>query len=337
MKEREEIKLPIIKSVFRGALIPFVAIILAYSMSCFAADRDDGDFWNPLKMSQMAGEVLSPEEMEWFREYKWFEQARKVAEGVASSDEANDAVDAVEAQIEMYVTIEVVVRESKISLVDAVLFGVSREIKMLRAQRLILQKFFEYRYSVPIRPANKNLQVSAFRAADTFPKIPFYIPGTREIGEFLVIPRVSDAGYLEYHISFLDLTSIDLKRDTLVVEHKDIKALINGLLKIHEWTDVAQKNGITRRVSKTSSCIPEGYCSEKIQGRTSTEVVFQVYEDGSTSGRIQRNKGKFSDGYNMSVESSVLLAAYLVYMRDVGSREFNVGVMSDEEIKDLFE
>jgi len=65
--------------------------------------------------------------------------------------------------------------------------------------------------------------------------------------------------------------------------------------------------------------------------------VFQVYEDGSTSGRIQRNKGRFSEGYNMSVESSILLSAYLIYMRDVGSKEFNIGVMTDEEVKDLFE
>ena len=68
----------------------------------------------------------------------------------------------------------------------------------------------------------------------------------------------------------------------------------------------------------------------------STEIVFQVYEDGSTSGRIQRNKGTYSVGYNLSVESSVLLSAYLTYMRDTGSKEFNIGNMSDEEVKSLF-
>ena len=41
-------------------------------------------------------------------------------------------------------------------------------------------------------------------------------------------------------------------------------------------------------------------------------------------------------GYNMSVESSILLSAYLIYMRDVGSKEFNIGVMSDDEVKGLF-
>ena len=77
-------------------------------------------------------------------------------------------------------------------------------------------------------------------------------------------------------------------------------------------------------------------CKEKKQGVSSTEVVFQIYEDGSTAGRIQRNKGKFVVGYNMSVESSILLSAYLIYMRDVGATEFNIGVMSDDEVKGLF-
>ena len=65
--------------------------------------------------------------------------------------------------------------------------------------------------------------------------------------------------------------------------------------------------------------------------------MFQIYEDGSTAGRIQRNKGLYVVGYNMSVESSILLEAYLRYMKEIGSKEFNVGVMTNEEILDLFE
>ena len=34
--------------------------------------------------------------------------------------------------------------------------------------------------------------------------------------------------------------------------------------------------------------------------------------------------------------TNILLSAYLIYMRDVGSKEFNIGVMSDDEVKDLF-
>ena len=54
------------------------------------------------------------------------------------------------------------------------------------------------------------------------------------------------------------------------------------------------------------------------------------------SRRIQRNKGTFATGYNMSVESSLLMAAYLTYMRDIGAREFNLGNMTDAEVKSLF-
>jgi len=38
----------------------------------------------------------------------------------------------------------------------------------------------------------------------------------------------------------------------------------------------------------------------------------------------------------MSVESSILLSAHLTYMRDVGAKEFKVGIMSDEEVIKLF-
>ena len=123
----------------------------------------------------------------------------------------------------------------------------------------------------------------------------------------------------------ISLTSLTLQlrydkvRDTISIEHKNVDLMIGGLQKVDEWTLVAQENGVTRRVEKTSACIPDGACENKVQGVSSTEVVFQVYEDGSTAGRIQMNKGQFSTGYNMSVESSILLSAYLTYMRDVGS------------------
>ena len=88
---------------------------------------------------------------------------------------------------------------------------------------------------------------------------------------------------------------------------------------------------------QTSGCIPDGACENKVQGVSSTEVVFQIYEDGYTAVKIQRNKGQISSVYNMSIESSILLSAYLTYMRDVGSKEFNIGIMSDDDVKDLFQ
>jgi len=97
-----------------------------------------------------------------------------------------------------------------------------------------------------------------------------------------------------------------------------------------------KKNKLNRRISKTSICVPSDACKIKKQGVTSTEIIFQVYEDGSTSGRIQRNKGLFSIGYNMSVESTILMSSYLVYMQEVGAQEFKSGSMSDEQVESLF-
>jgi len=220
---------------------------------------------------------------------------------------------------------------------ERVLATVDDKIASLQKQKNSLQRYLSERFSTPIRPQNANLGVSAFRAADTFPKVPYYVPGTNEIGEMLVIPRVSDEGFLLYQFDMIDPTATyDMVRDSIEVPHEQIDILIDGLGKIDEWTIVAQENGVNRRIAKTAACIPEGQCEEKRQGVSSTELLFQIYEDGSTAGRIQRNKGQFSVGYNMSVESSILLQAYMIYMRDVGAKEFNIGVMSDDDVLDLF-
>jgi len=252
--------------------------------------------------------------------------------------EAQLFIDDIQASIAMFMAIADVINQQPVVSKERVLSVVGEEIERLRNEKTLLQQQLSSRFSTPIRPTNANLTVSAFRAADTFPKIPFYVPGTNEIGEMLVIPRVSDEGYLNYQLDFLDPTSTYNKvRDSIDIAHEDIQLVIYGLHKVDEWTKVAQQNNVNRRIEKTASCIPEGLCDEKKQGISSTEIVFQIYEDGSTAGRIQRNKGKFSVGYNLSVESSVLLSAYLIYMKDVGAKEFNIGVMSDQEVIDLFQ
>ena len=80
----------------------------------------------------------------------------------------------------------------------------------------------------------------------------------------LVIPRVSDEGFLKYQLDFLDPTSeYDQVRDTISIFHENIDKIIFGLKKVDEWTVVAQENKVTRRVSKTAVCIPEGSCENK--------------------------------------------------------------------------
>ena len=261
---------------------------------------------------------------------KW-ENAQTVAE-------AQRYVDEVQATIVMYMAIREVVDQQPPTMKERVLGVVDNEITRLQNQKTRLQDRLTQRFTTPIKPSNANLQVSAFRASDTFPKVPFYIPGTNEIGETLVTPRVSDEGYLNYKFDFIDpVATYDKVRDSVLIPHNSIDEIITGMGKIDEWTQVAQENGVNRRISKAAACIPSGACEVKKAGVSSTELLFQVYEDGSTSGRMQINKGQFNVGYNMSLESTILLQAYLIYMRDLGSKEFNVGVMSDEEVLELFD
>ena len=260
-------------------------------------------------------------------------------ENINSIEDAQTYINEIQATINMYLTINNVMKTNTKNKSEKEKYNdiINKKISSLIKQKELLQNKLKSRFSTPIKPTNTNLNVSAFRSAETFPKIPFYVPGTDEIGEMLVIPRVSDEGFLKYQLDFLDPTSeYDQVRDTISIFHENIDKIIFGLKKVDEWTVVAQENKVTRRVSKTAVCIPEGSCENKKQGVSSTEVVFQVYEDGSTSGKIQRNKGTFSVGYNLSVESSVLLSAYLIYMRDIGAQEFKIGSMSDEQVEELF-
>ena len=258
-------------------------------------------------------------------------------EDAQSAVEANVIATEMQSTIYMYQSIRGTLATASVSENERMLAVIDQQIEELQSNKQALQTALSARFSTPIRPTNANLGVSAFRAADTFPRVPFYVPGTAEIGEVLVIPRVSNEGFLTYKFDFIDPTATyDKIRDTFNVAHDDVDLIITGLAKIDEWTQVAQENGITRRVEKASACVPVGECDEKETGKSSTEILFQIYEDGSTSGRIQLNKGRFNAGYNLSVESSVLLMAYMTYMRDAGSKEFNIGVMSDDEVLDLF-
>ena len=257
--------------------------------------------------------------------------------GAKTVDEAIGFARELDSHLSMFLTIAKTLRDQPQNSNTRANLIVSEEIKRLRAEKKLLATFLSGKFETPVWPKNKNLSVSAFRAADTFPKIPFYVPGTDEIGEMLIIPRVTDAGFLTYKFDFLDPTSSsDKVRDTIIVAHEHVETVIQGLQKIDQWTSIAQQKKINRRIEKSAACVPVGNCENKKQGVSSTEIVFQIYEDGSTAGRIQSNKGRFSVGYNLSVESSLLLSAYLTYMRIAGAREFNMGIMSDEDVKKLF-
>ena len=251
---------------------------------------------------------------------------------------AQQNIDALQNQIVLFSSILTVIQKRDMTKKQRVLSTVSEEIDRLLKEKKRLQDEYEKQYLTTIKPKNANLNQTSFRAAEVFPKVPYYIPGTNETGMLNFTSRITNGGDLEYILRFVDPTSeVEKIRDEIIVSNEMVPELITGLSKILDWTETAQKNGINRRLEKQATCISSLLCKEKISGNYSSELLFQTYEDGSTSGKFQINKGTYSFGYNLSVESSILLTAYLVFMEEIGEKEYNAKSMSDEQILELFE
>jgi hypothetical protein len=151
-------------------------------------------------------------------------------------------------------------------------------------------------------------------------------------------PVVTDDGFLQFGFNFIDpKAAYDPVRDQIRFAETDLPMLSEALTRVNEWTDVAQNNGVRRNFTRRVVCLPDGLCDQRASGVSSSEVVFQIYEDGSTAARLQRNRGTFVSGYNMSVESGLLLAAYLDYMHKVGLQEFKTGTMTEDDLNALFD
>ena len=62
-----------------------------------------------------------------------------------------------------------------------------------------------------------------------------------------------------------------------------------------------------------------------------------IKRHGSTAGRIQRNKGRFVEGYNVSIESAMLLQAYLGRVIKEAKLEFDSGTQDKKSLDQLFQ
>lgn len=62
-----------------------------------------------------------------------------------------------------------------------------------------------------------------------------------------------------------------------------------------------------------------------------------LYEDGSTAVRLQKNKGKFRSAFNLSIESGLLLSAYMDYMAEIGEKDFVANTMTDTDLDGIFQ
>jgi hypothetical protein len=167
--------------------------------------------------------------------------------------------------------------------------------------------------------------------------VPYYIAGTNQTGEMWLEPRVSKMGELSFKLNFVDpKTSYDKVIDTIELSTADVSVLQTGLDKTYAWSETAQKNNVRKRFQKTAACTNLAHCENKIQNDSSVQLDFLIYEDGATGAKLIQNKGKYSSGFNYSIESALLLASYFRYVLDEGQKDFEAGSRTDEELNDMF-
>ena len=116
-------------------------------------------------------------------------------------------------------------------------------------------------YGVPIRPDDADLQTSARRASELGPRIPYYIPGTPETGEFWLEPVVSNIGELIFNLKFIDPSSKDRAREIIELTPAQLELTQNALHKVADWSKTAHDNGIRKDFSKRAVCFPQKDCA----------------------------------------------------------------------------
>ncbi len=197
-------------------------------------------------------------------------------------------------------------------------------------------------YATPIKPDDADLALTARKASEIYPKVPYYIPGTPETGEFWIEPVVSDTGSLIFRFKFVDVksTAAEKVRSSIEMKPEELEKTQKALVKLVSNSKVAHEKKIRRKLDVRLECFPATDCppeGQKIESKASTEIIFSINEDGSTSGRIQRNKGKYEEGYNVSVKSGLVLQAYINHVLTEGKADFEAGSASQEDLKKLFQ
>lgn len=332
-----------------GELLPHERMFLVTSFQRAASEppsRIQRALANPIGLRSLLREYAQPEEeIEIVDTVEQTTINSTVVVSTSNTGEVEDLQNEVDELSDQVALLQAVIDHQRDSVApsdpegaEARISAVNNLMDSYRERLDEVENFSTQRYSTPIRPQNQNQGTTARRLSEIFPKVPFYIAGTEEIGEMWVEPEVTDQGYLMFGFNFIDpAAQYDQIRDTISFSASDVEVVSAALTKVDEWTAVAQENGVRRNFERLVSCIPEGACESLQEGVSSSSVVFQIYEDGSTAARIQRNRGLFVSGYNFSVESGLMLSAYLDYMREVGMREFTTGTMTENDLNSLFE
>ncbi|WP_417257171.1 lysozyme inhibitor LprI family protein [Celeribacter halophilus] len=194
------------------------------------------------------------------------------------------------------------------------------------------------KYSTSIRPNNPDADLSAREKSKHFPPVPYYVAGRQGNGEFWLDPKVKDSGELVYWLNFIDPDERNERvTSSFELSLTELGQIRTALGKVYDWSETAKQNKVRKRYEKRAVCFPVEDCEQQVQGNTSTQVDFLIYEDGATGARIVRNKGAFTEAYNMSVESVAMLSAYLDFVATSAEAEFRAGSMTEETLDQMFE
>lgn len=225
--------------------------------------------------------------------------------------------------------------------IDQTIVAINVRIETLQKQYTEVDTVFS-QYLTSITPNDRDLYLTARKASQLYPKVPYYIPGTSEIGEFWVEPKVTDAGELMFNFRLIDpAAENDTTRSLINMNLAQLEVTQSALFKLYKNSVIAHDKKIRENYTKRVACFPTDQCPEERQkgekGKTSTEVLFMIYEDGSTGGKLQQNKGAFQEGVNFSIDSALLLQAYLAHVINEAKLEFESGTRTQKQLDDMFQ
>ncbi len=260
----------------------------------------------------------------------------------------NDKIGDLAAQIEILTRVldeqkasEASADEEEKSTIQYTVTAITQRIESLKTEYSEIDVAFS-NYLTSIEPNDRDLYLTSRKASQLYPKVPYYIPGTNETGEFWVEPKVTDVGDLMFHFRLIDPNAEnDTTRSLIAMNLQQLEDTQNALFKLHKNSVIAHDKKIRENYTKRVTCFPIEQCPAERKkgqkGKTSTEVVFMIYEDGSTGGRLQQNKGAFQEGVNFSIDSALLLQAYLSYVIREAKIEYESGTRTQEQLDEMFQ
>ena len=161
--------------------------------------------------------------------------------------------------------------------IDKAIEAVNAQVERLQSEYSTLDRLFGV-YLTSIKPNDRDLYLTARKASEIYPKIPYFIPGTNETGEFWVEPNVSDSGEMQFGFKFVDTdSSAEKVRETIVMSLPQIEDAQEALFKLHAWSEIAHQQKLRRNYEKRVTCFPLSECppdGERVAGKASTEVRF---------------------------------------------------------------